>query len=352
MKKWQEITLTILALGVLGGLTSPFHTTILGDSTNSELAPETRRIELKDEREKTSDFHVDYTWKLHAHPSRTLLFGDLSPDAFSLLKEAGWKITLEVKEGELHIRSQAPDLHTKDRMQRVDASCSYEILPTIQVMRTDGTRHPIHTIRLGCEASIHLPGKSKPIRTFAFQDITIDLVDGTADLVSPSMLRLQHLDMPSRLVISQEETGLPTLLCGSPCEKALTGILLRLSSIDSPQRAKIVMMNLPKDVQETISTYADPNKSWPDCWGEEEETAQRIARKIVPALLRFREENCYDLNSLADFINGSSFSRIFGESFADYLVPDDTQGNIRFERVKNADAPEGEKAPSPDAEKK
>jgi len=352
MKKWQRITLIILALGVLGGLASPFRTTIRRDSTNLEQAPEACRMELKDEREKTGDFHVDYTWKLHAHPSRTLLLGALSPDAFSLLEEADWKISLKVSEGELHIRSQAPDLHARDKMQHVDASFSYEILPSIQVMRPDGTRHPIHTIRLGCEVCVHLPGKSEPTRTFAFQDIAIDLVDGTADLVSPSLLRLQHIDMNSRMVISQEETGLPTLLCGSPCEKALTGILLRLSSIDSRQRAEMVMFDLPKNAQETINAYAAPERGWPDCWGEEAETARRIARRIVPALLRFREENCYDLSSLADFVNGSSFSRIFGESFADYRIPDDTQGGIRFERVENADAPgEGEETP-PNAEKK
>lgn len=351
MKKWQRITLIILALGVLGGLASPFRTTVRRDSVNRELAPEKHRMELKDEREKTGDFHVDYTWKLHAHPSRTLLLGSLSPDAFSLLEEAEWKISLEVREGGLHIRSQAPDLHARDRMQRVDASFSYKILPSLEVMRPDGTRHPIHTIRLGCEVDIHLPEKSEPIQTFAFQDICLDLVDGTADLVSPSLLRLQHLDMDSRLVISQEETGLPALLCGSPCEKALTGILLRLSSIDSRERAEMVMMALPKDVQETLDSYADPAKSWPDCWGEEAETAQRIARRIVPALLRFREEDCYDFAPLARFINGSSFSRIFGESFADYRVPDDTQGSIRFERVEDIDAP-GEAATSSDSGKK
>lgn len=340
MKKWQKITLVILGLGVLGGGATPFRPVIQGDSADRELAPATQSVSLEDTREMTSDFAVDYEWNFHAHPSRTLLVQDLSPDVFSLLKEATWKIRLEVQDGKLVIRSDAPELHARESLQRVEASYSYNMLPTMHIMRPDGTHHPLRALRLGCEVRLYKPGWGKPLRTFAFQEIVLDLIDGTADLVHPTYLRILSLGMDSRVIVSQEETGLPTLLCGSSCEQDLTRILLHLSSIDSRKRAVNIMQTLPEKVKETVATYADDKKNWPDCWGDEAETARRIARRIVPALLRFEETNCYNYQPLADFINSPDFSRVFGESFADAPLPNETRGSIPFERMDEAEISE------------
>lgn len=334
MKKWQKITLVILGLGILGGIATPFRPLLSEDSVNRELAPDTQSVALEDEREKNNGFKVNYTWNFHAHPSNTLLLQDVSPDVFSLLKEAEWKLHLEAQDGKLVIRSRAPELHAQESLHRVEAFYSYDMLPTRRVMRPDGSLHPVRTLRLGCEVRLHKAGWNKPMQTFAFQEISLDLVDGTADLVDPTYLRLQSIGMGSRMIVSQAETGLPSLLCGSPCEQDLTRILLQISSIDSDQQAKKLMQTLPAKVEKTIKTYADETKEWPDCWGEEAETARRIARRVVPALLRFQEANCYDCQALADFINSPGFSRVFGESFADYPLPNAERGSIPFERVE------------------
>ena len=325
------VILPLLLLAAFCGIALKpwFSADTASDASHSEMQV------FEPEGAETGGIPMDFVhrWDLSNHTDKTLLMGDLEPDAFSLLEPAVWEVHFFMKDGKAHLESNCPVLHAKDRKCRVRTqySCQFEDLGFNQ-MHPDGTVHHYRRIELICEVWLDRPFLKAPLHTFAVQNIFVDFVDGSADFGRPAFVLLVAGKTPHRFIVSSEKGDLPSRYCGSIAEQELTRLLFSLARIDSRRQAEHTIAGITEAAQTLVDTFAEADKAYPECWGEASDTARQLSRRIVPSLIRFRDNDCYNCQALADFVNSPVFARCFGESFADAPEPLPDAAPIIFEK--------------------
>lgn len=343
MKKWQERTLFILGLGIVGTIALAVRPAFHADKSEDISTPEDKIHALQEGHDKNLSFSCDYVWDFSNHPANTVLMGDLAPNAFSLLEEAKWHIRLETDNGKLKLSYDKPVLHAKNPMSQVRASyLSYYVFPHLYRLMPDGQIHVEYNIFLLCEVTVTPSFWGKPVHTFAVQNLMVDVMDASVDVTAP-MIPAHFKD---KLAYRKLENGvapkLPSRYCGSPAEQGMTQVLYMLSDIRVPFSAGFQAEKVRALAEKTVNRYADASKPWPDCWGADAGVAERLAQRVVPTLIRLQEKECYKSQPLADFINSPTFARIFGESFKDLPAPRVQEEPIPFEAVSPEKMNEGD----------
>jgi len=321
MKKWQERTLFIVGLGIVGVLALALRPAFHADKADNLSDPGNLKHALNPQFDSPQNFSCDYVWDFSNHPSGTVLMGDLKPDAFSLLKGAKWKLRLEVQGNEVKLSHDKPVFHADSPLSQVKAKyLAMFRFPPICRQMPNGDMHMEYNFLIVCEATVTPPFWGKPVHTVAAQNLMVDVTDGCADISTPSYFAGGG---EQKVIENGSTPDLPRRFCGSPVEQGLTRILYNFSDIRSNIAAAYQTKHLKQLAQKLISAHADAGKAWPDCWGTDAEAARNLAPKVLPTLLRLQENECYNCRELADFINSPDFSLLFGDSFGDMPLPEE-----------------------------
>lgn len=325
------LALLLLALvGVGLGLRPTFAPDEMQDLTE----PAKCRLVPTDEREKSDLAAFEYTWDLTSPPNETLLLGKDAPELTALLQPALWKIQCSMQpDGSYRLLSTPPPVHAKDPANQVHASYMAEFSTSFRQRHPDGTLHPVRTINLVCKIRLHRPFFQRPLQAFLIQEIKLDLIDGSADLIPPYTALFSARGMPHRFVKDAHHAALPGRYCGSACERLFTRLLFTLASIDSSPFAQSCTPDIVKSAAELMAMQTQADAAWPDCWGADADVARKVNRRIVPTLVRLQEADCYNHQELIDFINSPTFSRIFGQDFAAAPPPLSDMPPIIFEEA-------------------
>lgn len=301
VKKWQQRSAVIIALGLLGTLAFGLRTALLSDKNT---AGNPASLPCPEAREST--LHVSYTWDLTQSPTYTIVTGDNPRD---LLAEAAHTIDIRFDQGRLVLTPTQTRIRAKNGLSQIESR--FEIVPcgAMQARVPSGKKHTLRFFRLSCEAAVTPPFWQRPRRTLGYQFLMIDSAAETADIVPISDLIPQAKGYP--FVISTVPTGLPERYEGNSCDRDLTRLLYRLADIENPTSPPIA--EVVRDAEEIVSLYANPNQPWPDCWGTSAYTARRIGALIVPTLQYWQENNCFGSQELAKAVSSPVFSRIFGK---------------------------------------
>lgn len=327
------ITLGVMVvLVVLGIAVRP----ILGeDKATDTSVSECLKLLPTEEREKGGLLSFDYNWELTNSPNHTLLLTQDGTDIFSLIQPATWKISCHKQGDHYTLQTTPPLIHAKNSSYRVHTHYLAEFGPSFKQRHPDGSLHPVHTINLVCELWIYRPFFQKPLHAFAIQEIKLDFIDGSADLIPPYSALLASRGMQHRFVKNGQDAALPGRYCGSDCERLFTRLLFMLASIDHSSFALSSTPDIISTAQNLLKLQTDTTAPWPNCWGEDAIIAKQVARRIIPTLVRFQENDCYNHQALTDFINGPDFGRIFGENFSSTPTPLPDMPPIIFERADN-----------------
>lgn len=292
-------------------------------------------FQLNDEREKSGLLDFEYSWELTNSPNDTLILNKSTENVFALLQPASWNISCRLQDGQCVLQSIPPALHAKDSACQVRARYLAEFSPPFVQRHPDGTMHPVRIANLVCEVWLHRPFFQKPLHGFAIQEIKLDIIDGSADVIRPITALMSARGMKHQFVSNAHYAQLPSRYCGSESERLITRILFSLASIDSKPLADSSTPEIIKLAQKLHSLQPFPDAAWPDCWGEDAPIARQAARRIVPTLMRMQDEDCYDNQELIHFINSDSFGRIFGESFSTTPPPLQNMPPIIFEKMED-----------------
>lgn len=341
MKKWQERTIFILGLGVVGIIALAIRPALQSDSVENISLPESLKTKLSQQYDLDSSFSCNYAWDFSNHATHTVLLGDIHPSAFSLLQKANWNIHIEARDGELKISHDTPVLHAEEKMSQVKTNYLVEIVqPRLFRMMPNGQLHTEYNIFLLCEVIYSPSFFKKPLHTFAAQNLKIDLMDGCVDVTTPTYISPKLLTQLPQHNIEQGSTpDLPSRYCGSPAERLFTQILYDFCDIRSPFSVDAQVTQLWGLAEKATQSFVDSTKPWPACWGDDAELVQRLSTRVVPALIRMQQQECYKSKKLADFINSPTFALLFGESFKDAMPPDE---RAQVEPIKFRELPVGE----------
>ncbi len=310
----------------------------------SDVSPaQNIKFTLHGQREQSGLLNFEYDWELTNSPDNTLLLGKNAPDVFSLIQPAKWHISCGIQEGKCVLRSTPPLLKAKDSTSQVRSRFLAEPGMPFKQRYPDGSVRTIRSVNLICELWVYRSFFRPPLHAFAIQEILIDPIGGSADLCKPYSALYVARDMEHIFVTHGPQAQLPALYCGSECEQLLTRMLYMLAAIDSASQAQIRTQKLQSTAQKLIAMQQAPSAPWPDCWGDAAPTATQIARRIVPALVRLQENDCYGNKELVQFINGDSFSRIFGADFTSAPTPISDMPPIIFEKVDEEKIEKNEK---------
>ncbi len=330
-KKWVRRSAVILTLGAVGTFAFALRPAFVPDSaTLATEAVQHIPARLRDARDSLAPMDIAYSWDMLAHPSGTIILGDLEPDAFSQLREARWNIRLRQEGGQLSVHAEAPVFHAQDA--RCAVHTRFHAAPgerTLQRM-PNGRDHILYHVQLMCEVRIELPFWQPGIRSIALQQLVIDPVDGAVDIsTTPNLLpalKAWHdgrpanasgpaTSPPRRLIRSAQPSGLPERYCGSPRQQQLTRIVYSLADMVDGGQVRRLLPGVKRSARELAELLPEPAAPWPQCWGDEADMAQQLARRLTPVLVTMQENACFGSQELADFINGEDFGLLFGNNF-------------------------------------
>lgn len=303
------------------------------DEMRDESPAQNIEFTLHGQREQSGLLNFEYDWELTDSPNNTLLLGKNAPSIFSLIQPAKWHISCSTQDGKCVLRSTPPLLKAKDSTSQVRSRFLAEPGMPFKQRYPDGSVRTIRSVNLICELWIYRSFFRPPLHAFAIQEILIDPIGGSADLCKPYSALYVARGMEHSFVTHSSQAQLPALYCGSECEQLLTRMLYMLAAVDSETQAQIRTKKIHTTAQNLLAMQQAPSAPWPDCWGDAAPTATQIARRIVPALVRLQENDCYGHKELVQFINGDMFSRIFGENFTSDPAPISDMPPIIFERV-------------------
>lgn len=324
------IFILLVVLGTLGLSLRP----IFSEDTMTDISEQKHWVlPLRDEQEQNGLLRVDYTWDLTNSPNDTLLLGNDAAEVFSLIHPAEWRVSCHIENGQCILRSNPPLLRAKEKTHQVRASYLAEYGDPFKQRYPDGSVRTIRTINLVCEVWVYRSFFQKPLHAFAVQEIKLELIGGSADLIRPYTALHTARNTPHVFVENAATAQLPSLFCGSACEQELMRMLYTMAAIDSTQLARIHTPKLVEIADKLQALQTDSQATWPDNWGEAAPTACKIARRIVPTLMRLQENDGFRHQELIDFINSEKFSRIFGEEFNSTPAPLSDMPPIRFEKV-------------------
>lgn len=263
------------------------------------------------EPELNADFHFTYRWNLKDSPSGTEILGASKPTTADLVSgDAVWTIELTARQGKLDIKASLPRWESANPLCKLHARFCITEKPIINLRMPNTRKHPQRHFILACELSADY-GPILQRQTIYMQELVVDIADGAADLLAPAIPpSLSRL--PRHRVLRGAPSGLPERYCGTAAERDLLRYLHYLATVEDAGTAAALLPGLRRQAQQLIDTYATPDTAWPDCWGSAADTARAISRKVRPLLRHMQEHNCYNSAELADFVNGSHFSRIFG----------------------------------------
>ena len=324
------IFILLVVLGALGLALRP----VFSEDTMTDISDQKRwALTLRDEQEQNGLLHVDYTWDLTHSPNDTLFLGNDAAEVFSLIHPAEWHVSCHIENGQCILRSNPPLLKAKEKTHQVRASYLAEYGDPFRQRYPDGSVRTMRTINLVCEVWVYRSFFQKPLHAFAIQEIKLELIGGSADLIRPYTALHTAGNTPHVFVEKSTAARLPSLFCGSDCEQELMRMLYTMAAIDSTQLARIYTPKLVEMADKLQALQTAPDAAWPDNWGEAAPTARKIARRIVPTLMRLQENDGFHHQELIDFINSDKFSRIFGEEFHATPAPLSDMPPIRFEKV-------------------
>ncbi len=306
MKKWHIRTLCILALGAVGLVALAYRPAFETDL--AEMPPFCENTAIKLSRhDGNNDVSFEHRWDLSKSPKGTLLSGELQQNAFNLIQPAEWVIKVYTENGQLKAATSAPVLHAKDTTYSVKTRYyTYFKHPTLHYS-PNGNRIAEHHLHLCCEITITPTWWRTPITTKAEQILSIYPSLGCADIITPSVNELQN----KQLIANGEDAKLPARFCGSKREQVLQFLLYEFADAAlSADATRLQRFYAHAHMYAEQLTTAD--KEWPLCWEEAAPQAQRGAQLIEQTLTIIQQHNCYDMQELADFINGPVFARIFG----------------------------------------
>ena len=306
MKKWHIRTLCILALGVVGLVALAYRPAFETDLAEIPPFCENTAIKLS-QHDGNNDICFEYRWDLSKCSKGTILSGELQQNAFDLIQPAEWVIKVYTENGQLKANASAPVLHAKDTTHSVKTRYFTYFKPPTLHYSPNGNRIAEHRLHLCCEITITPTWWRSPITTKAEQILSIYPTLGCADIITPSLDK-EH----NKLIITDgEEAKLPARFCGSKREQILQYLLYEFAdaalSADTTRLQKFYA-----NAQMYVEQLTTAGKEWPYCWEEAATQARRGAQLIEQTLTIIQHHNCYDMQELADFINGPIFARIFG----------------------------------------
>ncbi|MBE6418875.1 MAG: hypothetical protein E7031_01960 [Akkermansiaceae bacterium] len=345
MKKWHKRTLCILALGIVGLMALAYRTAFEEDTAEHPEYYQTPSTKLS-RHDGSNDIRFEYRWQLNKSPRGTVLRGCLQPDAFSIIQPAEWNIKVYTQDGQLRADVDTPVLHATDTTQKVETVYyAYFSAPTLYYS-PNGTLVAEHSLHLCCDVTITPAWWRTPIHTRAEQIIRINPTLGCADLVCHTQ---KNANGSEKIVLDAEEAKLPARFCGTKREQILQFLLYEFA--DAAQSADSArLQQFYQCAQSYTEQLTTPDKAWPDCWEEASAQARRGAQLIEPTLAIIQNNNCYNMQELADFINGPIFARIFGNQlkkreeidFGDDFAEE--SNNIDFEIITEEEFYSSEKA--------
>ncbi len=306
MKRWHKRTACILVLGVLGVSALAYRPALIEDSAGKSKHAMATPATFLTEHDDAQGINLHYTWDLGNHPVGTMLTGDLQPDAFSLLQPARWEIDIYTEHGELKANYTTPVLKAKDTTCAVQTEYGvYFGIPTLHYLPNGNmvAEHPLHLV---CHVCITPPFWQKPICTTAGQILLLNPTLGSVDTEEPLSLS------KSQKIITEGPTAdIPARYYGTEREKAVQYLLYEFA--DAAYHADLDRLrNFFHRAEQYTGQHTTADKEWPACWEEAAAQAERAAQLVEVTLTHLQENNCYDLQELADFINGPVFARIFG----------------------------------------
>lgn len=261
--------------------------------------------------EARADFHFLYRWNLRDCPTHTEILGNLEPEALEQVDgDAVWAIELTAENGKLTLKTELPALQSTSPFCKINARFCITEKPPVPLRMPNTTVHPQRHFILACELSAEY-GFGFSQQTYYLQEMVVDLTDGSADLqqvsIPPSLSKL-----PRHHVQRGANSGLPERFCGTPTEKELLHYLFYLAMIEDSGTASALLPGLKRRGNLLVEKLSSKDKPWPECWGSGADTARELSRRVRPLLQHMQENNCYNSAPLAEYINGTTFSRIFG----------------------------------------
>lgn len=308
MKKWHKRTLCILALGIAGTVCLAYRPAFCEDSAGTALLmPETVERELG-KHDDTQGISFWLSWDFKNHPKGVLLQG--AEDAFQQVKPAHWDIQVRSENGKMKVLYNTPVLQAENPTSHVETTyCAYFLPPTLHYL-PNSSLAATHLLHLCCNVTITPSWWQKPIHTEATLVLEINPSLGSVDIVAePRVYR--HRDETYRLITEGTTPTLPNRYCGTEREQALQHLLYEFADAALHADEKALAAYYIK-AEAAVARLCTADKEWPHCWEEAAAEAERGAQLVELTLTRIQENNCFALPELADFINGSIFSRIFG----------------------------------------
>ena len=286
--------------------------------------------------EENKPFSMSFLWSFSPALDfmRILGSGAVEPDCTQTDKLTAPKVSLETVDGKLiarfslHCRKslengiiavddKCPDILPPQQKavacKKQSTTCHAEQVRQIRRRQPSGEYHVIRHILLSCIVPIHDEAKAP---TIYLQQIEVDTQAGTVDLI-PCMTPARYAQLPARDYRTLTNSGLQEKYNGAPIRRDMLRLLYAIAAIDSPLQAATAANELDTFAWDLAKRAPEPKKDWPHNWGQYAEDAQEIAKELTPTLIYLQEHNCFDSEELADFINGSAFGAIFGDSFTD-----------------------------------
>lgn len=310
MKKWHKRTITILILGIAGAAALGLNPMFTDDTAGMYNGAFRNYSELG-AHDQGESMQFDYAWKLTKHPNNTILEGNTQNNAFNLLQDSDWNIRITTENGKLKATYNTPVLRALDNTHRVVTKYAVDFSGTTLRRRPNGTYVTEHHLFLTCDVTITPTFWREPIHTIARQHLVIDVAQGTADLYeySPS-------DLAEDMVIVRDSStaSLPSRYCGTAREQALQHLLYDFADLcQNPSKSSIALYE--KKAQHYLSSLCSADKAWPDCWEEAAPEAQRAAQLIEQTIVELHKNDYYGSESLKNFIDSETFTRVFGNEF-------------------------------------
>lgn len=200
--------------------------------------------------------------------------------------------------------------------EHVGFNCRATFLPATILRMPDGGVHPQYHLLLEQDMSFRAPFQ-KEEHALALTELVIDPLDGTVDVVLPDIPQEKRKTMPQVTAIAhaQHDPQLPARFCGTETEQRLQRYLFLVVSMHHAESTRRLLPSVIARGEKLMETDCAPDKPFPECWGDAQETALANHRRILPYLRRLQALDCFGIPELADFINSPLFGRLFGESW-------------------------------------
>ncbi len=309
MKRWHKRTLCILALGIAGIVALAYRTAFEEDRAETIDYFNSPSIKLSS-HDANHDICFEHRWNLSQSPRGTVQEGSLQPNAFGMIQPAEWLVKIYTKNGHLCADFTPPVIHATDPTGLVKTHYyAYFTRPTWHYC-PNGSMVAEYNLCLHCDITITPAWWRSPITTRAIQVLNICPALGCADLTTAYTAALSD-DTPRQIITDAPEAELPARFCGTQREQALQFLLYEFA--DAALGADTErLQQFYRTAQEYTEQLTTADKDWPACWEEAAEQARRAAQLAERTLTIIQENNCYDSEELANFINGPVFARIFG----------------------------------------